>query len=110
MARKDAPSFLVPEIESNEFEKATAIAPNQHKMRESARGASLDQALDTRNASTSLTYQTEFDEHFSGASFALRSASLFRLTGTVRRPASASSMIPLSPERFTLATRLTLTI
>ena len=45
-----------------------------------------------------MSYQTEFDEHFSGASFALRAASLFRLTGTVRRPAPASSMIPLSPD------------
>jgi hypothetical protein len=62
------------------------------------------------SASTSAIYQTEFDEHLSGASFALRSASLFRLTGTVRRSAPASSMIPLSPERFRLATRLTLTI
>jgi hypothetical protein len=36
--------ILVPEIESNEFEKATAIAPNQHEMSKFARGASSDQA------------------------------------------------------------------
>src|SRR5260370_12845703 len=90
---RTAPNFWCPEIE-----KATAIAPNQHKMSKFARGASLDQALDTRNASTSVTSQTEFDEHFSGASFALRSASLFRLTGTFRRPPPASSMSRSYPE------------
>jgi len=64
-----------------------------------------------RDAGAPKVQGSEVASHHTPASTTeVKSASLFRLTGTVRRPVPASSMIPLSPERFRLETRLTLTI